>query len=215
MKSSQKKYTGFGAIELLLVLVIIAILGLIGWYVLNVRKNTTESYDNAAKASTPAPTPAATKATEHYITITEWGVRVPVPGNVELSDIYYVTGTVAQDSASPEVGFGSHKLDAITSDCIPKAGVSESPFGWIEKMTPDAYQKSAEDSQSKVLSSGTKFGDYYYVWQVPRANCYANQNQNAEFKVELDKLTDNGNRAIDNFPVNMSALLEHIQVIPK
>ncbi|MGZ6004911.1 MAG: pilus assembly FimT family protein [Candidatus Saccharimonadales bacterium] len=54
MKKLNKNESGFGAVEIILVLVIVAILGFVGWYVLNSKNKTNNNYNNASNSSTTA-----------------------------------------------------------------------------------------------------------------------------------------------------------------
>jgi prepilin-type N-terminal cleavage/methylation domain-containing protein len=196
IKDNQK---GFGLIESLLVILIIAVIGFGGYYVWHTQRTKTPTITTTI--STP------TASTQQYLTIKEWGVRVPMPSDVAMSDIYYVTGTDTLDGSSSEVGLASHKISALTSDCIPQAGVNESPFGWIVRMTPAAYQQAAADYQDTGLKNGTLLGSYYYVWRAPVANCAENDDGNSKITASYAQVISS-----DNFPDDMSAILKSIAV---
>ena len=215
MKHPKLNSKGFGLVGVLLIVLVLVAAAGVGVYAHHrSHKAKMVGTTSNTKPSTTTTKPAPTE-TQQYIAIQEWGVRVPMPSNVAVSDIYYAMGTDTQNSSSPEVGLASHKLDAITSDCVPQKGTHESPFGWIERMTPTAYRQALADSQNTGIKDGTLLGSYYYVWQAPRANCYSQQNGNSQFLASLNQLTNNGTQLVDNFPTNMSTVLKGIQVLPQ
>ncbi len=66
MKTLDKNQSGFGAIEVILVIFIIAILGGVGWYVLKAKKNTTTNYNNAANSQTVTKPATTTPTAKTY-----------------------------------------------------------------------------------------------------------------------------------------------------
>lgn len=64
MKKLQKDQSGFGVIEIILSLVIVAIISGAGWYVWKSNQNATNSYNSAASTSTVAKSPAKPKSTK-------------------------------------------------------------------------------------------------------------------------------------------------------
>jgi|ERR1039458_1563143 outer membrane murein-binding lipoprotein Lpp len=156
---------------------------------------------------------------QQYLSIQKWGVRIPMPSNVDIGDIYYIIDPGSTNGPSSSAVFGSAKLDALTSGCNLNTSIDGSsgstPFGWIDQLTPTNYQQELQDSQNTGVTGGTKLGSYYYVWQTPRANCYENEDGNSQFTASLNKITDNNAGPVDNFPQNMSVLLKSIEVIPQ
>lgn len=54
MSTKQQDQHGFSGVETVLVLVIVAVIGLVGWYVYRARQNTNSTY-NAINSSSTAP----------------------------------------------------------------------------------------------------------------------------------------------------------------
>jgi hypothetical protein len=153
---------------------------------------------------------ASSNLAAQYIMVKEWGVRVPVPSDVNTSDIYYV---IKQAGSSSEAVLGSTKLAAIAPSCDPR-GTGSTPFGWIERMAPSDYQQVAKDPQNTGVNNGILLGSYYYVWQVPRANCYGTAaDGNSQLAAQISVMTNNNTTAIDNFPNNMITVLKSIETI--
>ncbi|HET6924351.1 MAG TPA: hypothetical protein VFH39_00790 [Candidatus Saccharimonadales bacterium] len=106
MKEAKMKSTstqaGFAAIEAILILVIVAIIGGTGWFVWHTKQATDQSLTNTASAQpgiakankaktttkkSATTTPASSTSTK-YLIIKEWGVEIPLTS--ELADAYYL-----------------------------------------------------------------------------------------------------------------------------
>lgn len=95
LKSNQK---GFGAVEVLLVLILIGILGGVGFYVYNSNKKSNQKADTTSTAS-KAETKVADKSTDTetvkeadanlgYLVIKEWGVKIKLRDSMKVSYTY-------------------------------------------------------------------------------------------------------------------------------
>jgi len=114
--------SGFGAVQVILVFVILGMIGGTGWYVYNAQKNTnklvesTETKQSQSTKSTTASTPAKVAAEEDAWLLFEtkyYSVRVPDGWKLESQDdnmvgftsnIVYVKGTKAYVDTSVEGG---------------------------------------------------------------------------------------------------------------
>lgn len=67
--ANTERNKGFGIIEIVIALLIILVLGLIGWWVIESKKTT--------------PAPAAIKPNDGYVVIEEWGVRFKLVEGLE------------------------------------------------------------------------------------------------------------------------------------
>jgi predicted negative regulator of RcsB-dependent stress response len=75
----KKPQEGFSAVEALLIVIIVGMLGGVGWYVWNSQQQIDKTYSQTAN-STVAPKQASAKSSpaasqSNYLTIKEWGVR--------------------------------------------------------------------------------------------------------------------------------------------
>jgi Tfp pilus assembly protein FimT len=71
-----KKQTGFAALESLLILAIIAVIGGIGWYAYNSKSKTDKILSQADKISQSTPVNSDTASTQKYVVIKEWNVKI-------------------------------------------------------------------------------------------------------------------------------------------
>lgn len=98
--NQNSKQRGFAAVEALLIAVIIAMLGGIGYYVYHAQKQTDKNLNvaNNEKFATPAKksskkTTKQTTPSQQYLTIKEWGVKLPL--SVEDINAYYTYNSSA------------------------------------------------------------------------------------------------------------------------
>jgi prepilin-type N-terminal cleavage/methylation domain-containing protein len=78
MKANQK---GFGVVEILVVIVIVGLIGAVGWLVYDRQNNKTDSRQTSMAATTPTITPKKSEASNEqqtsYLTVKEWGIKIP------------------------------------------------------------------------------------------------------------------------------------------
>lgn len=174
-----------------------------------ISKNTLTSFESLKfSSSTSATSP------QKYLTIKEWGVRVPMPSNVRINDIFYLLKTDSVTD-SPYADLGSVNLGKLVSNCDIKSSTGATPLGWIERMTPTAYNKAEADYTNTGVTSGALLNGYYYVWQAPRGSCFeVPADSNPKLMTQISALSDSNDQHVDNFPANMPTVLKSIQAIP-
>lgn len=79
MKANQK---GFSVVELLIIIVVVGLLGAVGWLVYDRQnnKNTSTTQSEQSSSTTQANKEANTNK---YLTIKEWGVQFSVPNDIQ------------------------------------------------------------------------------------------------------------------------------------
>lgn len=83
---------GMGALEMLLILIIIAILAFIGWYVYDSNKKANNSYSNANQSNSSQTTTKKKKPAAKTFTFKEYGVKITLPDS--LKDLSYTAKQV-------------------------------------------------------------------------------------------------------------------------
>ncbi|MDB5163622.1 MAG: hypothetical protein JWS12_239 [Candidatus Saccharibacteria bacterium] len=191
MKKINQK--GFSAVEGLLILVIVSVIGFIGWYVWNSNKKTTTSYNNAAatnqaasttKKSTSAASETAAKPTTKYFEVKEWGVKAPYDGTLTLR---YAIGT--KPYPTNNAYFTSTQLTAVSDPyCgIGRSGASDTQNaggGYIgrylptDKIPAEGGEVTAQAFLSQDFKAGnstppsySKVGNYYYIYWSGQSDC--------------------------------------------
>lgn len=169
---------GFGAVEGVLVLVIVLLLAILGWVIYKDNHKTTVS--STAPATTVPSTVSSTSATSgqtKYFTITQWRVRAPYSGNLTLE---YLPPT------GNEIYLSSTQLDASNPSC----GLNQTGGGYggfIERMSStqqmtnsvgqNTGQTAAQFYSSNVNSPGiyvAHVGSYYYMYTPSNGFCSQN-----------------------------------------
>lgn len=159
--------TGFAPLEALLILVIVGVVGGIGWYAIHTKHQTDKILSQADQISksTPVKSTAVDKNTSplKYLVIKEWGVRIPYSG----SDTY----TYIYDANTPTI------IDVISKNLSDKFGCTEFGAGEIGKAT--GSDPSAPDENSEPVAQYDKenpgrfvhIGNYYYSFVHDQAAC--------------------------------------------
>lgn len=171
----HRNESGFSAVEVLLVLVIVAILGFTGWFVWNSQKNTNKTLSDtnksqAATSKAEKNTPTTADATTKKAAIPEWGVAIGTPEGLDPSEIT-VTYVPSQNGKPDAVWVYSSKLKALKNTCQTNAANTASPFLIITRDTNNSTWFNMGAGYSE--KDATKVGDWFYL--VSTANiggCY-------------------------------------------
>jgi hypothetical protein len=156
-------YKGFVAIEAVLVVVIVAIMAGTGFYVYNANNKTSDTLDSADKSANSAPGTANAKKAAEYLTIKEFGIKVPVNDTlkglkyeVSPGDDSYVT--LATDQFVQAVG--DCKSADTASASFPAVGVISKSSGKFDANTPpkDAYSQFTKQFPGFYISYSTPDG---------------------------------------------------------
>lgn len=166
MERARNKQRGFSIVEV--VLIVAALIGLtaIGWAVYqhgkqsatttNAEGNTTQS--NQQTTTTPAPTVA-------YLTITEWGIKIPLSDSIK--DAYYVVDTTSKDKGglSNQIYLGLKSLD--DSGCTAAGSIhgQNSALAMIFRTQPGDVDFVTNKLYTQEYPDGVTIGSYYYAFQ--------------------------------------------------
>jgi Tfp pilus assembly protein PilW len=122
MKRNQK---GFSAVEGLLIVIIIGMLGGVGYYVWHANRQANNTLDTAAKVSQNAPT--VTSKTQNKgankpknLEISEYKIKVPLSSTIQ--DAYYLDVKGKNPAPIGAIVFGLHSFDSdktIPDSCKP------------------------------------------------------------------------------------------------
>jgi cytoskeletal protein RodZ len=171
----SKNQLGFSTLVVVLVIAVVAVLAVSGVVVYQHHKSssTKTSTKNSAATSpnqtTSQPTSTTTTqpatTTTQYLTITQWGVKIPLSSSI--NDAYYVVNTSAKPDASGQpyqmlLGFKS--LDS--SGCAASNNVAPVLLARGSPSTPDAVT-------GKPISQtypGVTIGNYFYGYSLLTGN---------------------------------------------
>ena len=178
----KNKHRAFSAVEALLLLVAVGIIGFTCWSVIQAKNKSSQSFDAAnsvslgkklnAKDSNSALKP---QTSPHFLIIKEWGVRIKLDNNT--NSLYYVI-----KPTDPNVAYFSLKL---ISNIAPKCAADNISLAAIGRLT-EAQQQDAIAHISNMTLAGTQHvGNYWYSIEPSHAPCTDNANEDAAISNEL------------------------------
>ncbi len=149
MKKLLSNQKGFGALEVIIVIVVFAIIGGVGFFVLqrssDKRQTTSSSQVNSPVASSGTP--------QQYLDIKSWGVKMK--NDATLDKVSFTM---------PDANTVS--LDSALEDTIPQScgGGHHGSFSIV---------RNTKDTLDGSVSSYTQIGNYYYRFVYPQIGCDA------------------------------------------
>jgi uncharacterized protein (UPF0333 family) len=164
----QPKTKGFSTIEGLLILVIVLILGGVGWYVWHSTKSTNDVLNSVDKSSSAVGNTATQKSvptskqTTQTLDIKEWKVKLPL--STQIADAYYVVSTSSQDdNGQPNtVWLGLKSLDNVSSCAASSANKGGTPLAGLGKVLSTETDPVSGTPYQERHPNGTTLDGYYY-----------------------------------------------------
>ncbi len=144
MGKLSRNQKGFGAVETILIVIIVGIIGGTGWYVYSVNKSINASDANTLKSSTTTPNSKNTASGNKYVELSStklpegWSVDVQNVSLVNVSNktigcsVSVSSTTDTAESNSPSVNHDRQTIDAIKSKAY---SVEELAKGKLELLT--------------------------------------------------------------------------------
>jgi hypothetical protein len=172
MSKIQKSEQGFSSVEAMLILVIIVLIGIIGWFVYKDHQtatNTTKTNVTATNnhgPSTKTTTVKAAIANQNVVKIPELGIELAVPDSIK--DLVYATHNVTLTNGNPATYalFSTTTLTDLDSGC----SVSFGPLGSLEKASGQ-YPSSDPDNVVDYGALVKQFSAFYISVNYPQAAC--------------------------------------------
>ena len=186
MGKNRRAESGFGAIEVVVIVLILIIVGMVGWYVLTHNKDDSKNNANqSTNSNQTADWSQKSNNDQPALAISNWGVEVPNAGEkfsleAGSSSSYYINLTTSVPSC-PKTIVGSINRerpdDVVTEEDFPSGPAGKT---WKEVMH----------------GNGTvTLGGYIYWFQPPQAACSGSDEDAAkqsaatkEFKVLFSNL---------------------------
>ncbi len=155
MKKSLKDCRGFGAVEVLLGVVLLLLIVGAAVYIVKQRNN--------AKVSN-ASTGVNTKPAQSFLEVKEWGVRLAIPKGYE-NDMYY-----EKRKTNDVIDISLKSIVAVAPACAP----NHTPLiGAISRDKSGTYDALSEVAKGFSVAKPFKtIGDYEFAFYYPQATCY-------------------------------------------
>jgi len=161
-KINQK---GFAAVEAVLIVIVIALVGGSGYFVWKAQKVVNTTYSNASKVAQSTPEKVTKKTNtspqpQSYLVIKEWGVKVPLSDAIK--DAYYIYTPKTQGSG----GYVRLSLDAFKGTGCAADSTSIGEYSRLQKGDDDGFGNPFTPTESTPL-----VGSYYYEFIGAQAAC--------------------------------------------
>lgn len=205
---------GFGAIETLLIIVIVGILGFTGWWVWNSKDKANSSFHNSGNSQTysakkKAPTQSSSKNTQKYLTIKEWGVRAPYASDDTLSYVFMSVdnnGNISYSSTTATYTAVIISKNLATNYDCPGTNNMPSGAGGISRLKPTDTIESGDTAEQAAKNDPVDYhliNGYYYTFDHDQAAC-------------SDKVTTdtNGQNAASEANILTKSLIPKLEPIP-
>ncbi len=166
----QGRQAGFSPVEVLIVIAAVAVIGAAGWFVYQHNRTkatnaaggtqTTNQTSNQQTTSTTPPAPTVT-----YLTIKEWGVRLPLSDSIK--DAYYVVPDgISKDADGLPSGI-SLSVSSLDTACgklnSGPTGQDNSLAGIIRVLPTDTDPVSGK-LYTQLYPGGPTINGYYYAF---------------------------------------------------
>ena len=186
------KQSGFSAVEVLLVFLVVAVLAVTGLVVYQHHKPGSAKNSAAASNNQTTTQPKSITTTQpaqtttQYLTITEWGVKMPLSSGI--SDAYYVVSTSSKgtDGLPNNMFLGLKSLDS--SGCAASSNASNAAPVMLFRATTT----EVDPVSGKLVSQetpGVTIGNYFYGYSL-------NKNQTCKNDATFQSLNTAMNTAV-------------------
>jgi type II secretory pathway pseudopilin PulG len=164
----KKFQEGFSAIEGLLIVVIVGMLGGVGYYVWHANSQANKTLDSAASESQNSPV-VTTKKQPKYLNITEFKIKLPLSDNIK--DAYYLDVKGKLTASVGSIVFGLHSFDSgktIPDGCKPSLdkvayGSDGAPVGdGLVVLSHDLNNTSGRTAAQHADAHESKVGNDYF-----------------------------------------------------
>jgi|GEM_PF-569696 len=182
MAQTHKNQSGFSAVETVLVIVVVVLIGVAGWLVYknNHKKTENKNTTNTSQTkTTPAKTTPATDTTPqaHVVKMPELGVQFTLPANT-LTDFKYVVSDVVypqfNNAKYPTALLGTKQLEDMGCPTSNGGSGAAPSLGFFTK-TPGQYPTNANvDNSTGALAK--QFSDFYISYRPRGFACFDENN---------------------------------------
>lgn len=160
----QKRQAGFSIVEAVIAVVAVAVIGTAGFFVYqHNRTKATNAEQNNGQTSNQQTTTTPPAPTVTYLTIKEWGIKLPLSANIK--DAYYVVdpGVSTNEDGKPSaIEFGLKSQDASCGPVTATNSGYTHAIGAIVRALPTDTDPVSGKLYTQLDPNGVTIGGYYY-----------------------------------------------------
>ena len=129
MNRIKNNESGFSAVEIIMVMVIVGLIGAVGYLVYKNQHKTTKTVVVTKVVKAPASSPPSTQTSTNnnsmtIIKVPELGIEFSAPNSIKDLVYSYRDGTTESGSSMKIADFSTSSLIAVDSDCIASNGTA-------------------------------------------------------------------------------------------
>ncbi len=181
MNKINKNQKGFGTVESILVVIIVVLIGAVGFLVYK-NHHKTAPVASATKTTIVKSTAPKTalSSTTTVVKVPELGIQITVPNSIK--DLTYSTAneTLPNGNVAIYAKFSTTSLTNLDAGCSTSFG----PLGSLERASGQ-YPSSDQDASLDYGKLEKQFSTFYISAGSPQAAC--SQNSTTENTAQLDK----------------------------
>ena len=188
----RDRQSGFGRVEIVFISFVIAAVAVTG-LVLYQRhtpsnaKNSAATGPNQTTTQPQSTTTAQTaQATAQYLVIKEWGVKIPLSGNIK--DAYYTVplGISRNADGRPSgITLGLTSLNNACGTVASSGSGADRALGEIVRTLPTEHEPVSGKLYSQLNPDGTTIGSYYYGYEDFTTSYYSLTNSGLFVRVNF------------------------------
>jgi type II secretory pathway pseudopilin PulG len=160
----KRDQSGFSTIEALLVVLVVAVLAVIGFVVYQ-RHKPSSAKNSAATSQTQTKTQPA-QTTTQYLTIKEWGVKLPLSSAISNADYVVAKGSSSGAGGQPDkVWLGLTSNTSASCNPANNDAGGRGAIGAIIRVLPTDTDPVSGQLLTQKYPNGVTIGGYYYLYQ--------------------------------------------------
>ncbi|HSW36811.1 MAG TPA: hypothetical protein VLG37_00375 [Candidatus Saccharimonadales bacterium] len=175
--SIKKSQDGFGAIEVVLVIVVVGLIAFAGWYMWHSKKNP------ATNAGTSQATGSSSSSSaSSFLEIPEFGIKLKT--SADISDLYY---SYKQVSPYPQALLASRSLEKLDPNCAADKS-SQSLVTYYTDPKAQTETEGGTSTNAEAYPNATKIDNKYFYLVPSNGPCTVKEGTESKLSSVMDAL---------------------------
>lgn len=162
MTKSKNIEAGFGALEIILSVALVAVIGVVGY---RAWQNSHQVKTQTSIKSSPAATLSPSPATSTLLTIADWGVKLQLESSLSNTRVVYDKQISSDRPPQISYSFTTSRVEALGGNCAN----TTLQFGAIAILL--RFSDKPVATPDGELINNSPIDGYYYVLTGPSASC--------------------------------------------